>query len=213
MPTFTARSTPEPSSIPTRPNSPISNLRRHPNYYLPGGDLFIQIDDTMFRVHSYFFIRESSLWLYLLRTITRGRTLHDPIILSTEFHITPTPTPQTFAQFLWIFYNPYYGVYDVSISTWWNIEVYAACWTMNNILDLVDRELHRLIQLHRHQLSTTPWHTLSSVNNINTFTTPGDTEETWTVSETPYEDWITNPEIDDEISLLLDRHHLGDGRD
>src|SRR5271156_5587395 len=59
---------------------------------------------------------------------------HDPIILSHEFNISPPPTPHTFAQFLWVFYNPYYGVYDVSIATWWNIEAYAAYWEMSNIL-------------------------------------------------------------------------------
>ena len=53
MPTFSARSTPIPSPTDTRPNSPTSSLLRHPNCYLPGGDLFIQIDDTLFRIPSF----------------------------------------------------------------------------------------------------------------------------------------------------------------
>src|SRR5271156_6581566 len=190
MPTFTARSTPEPSPTVTRPNSPISNLRRPPNYYLPGGDLYIQVDDTLFCIHSYFFIRESSRWLNFLRNTTQGRTTHNPIVLSLEFNLVSPPTPHTFAQFLWVFYNPYYGIYDVSIATWWNIEVYAAYFEMAHILDLVNRELHQLIQYHRRQQSTTPWQTLSLHDGSDPPTV--DDADSWNLSETPYDEWVTN---------------------
>ena len=108
-----------------------------------------------------------------------------------------------------MFYNPYYGVYDVSIATWWNIEAYAAYWEMSNILDLVDRELHQLIHRHQQQQSATPWHTLSLLENLPI----ADNVDTWDLSETPYEEWVTNPDVDEEISLLLNRRHLEDGRD
>ena len=88
MPTFTARSTPESSPIKTCPNSPISNLRHHPNYYLPGGDLFIQIDDALFCVHSYFFIRESSRWLHFLRTSPKD-------VSYTTLSSSPSSLPST----------------------------------------------------------------------------------------------------------------------
>jgi len=85
--------------------------------------------------------------------------------------------PDTFAQFLWVFYNPYYYVYDVLIETLWDIEVYAAYWEMQNILDLIDQELH-LIQDHRQQQSATPWHTLSLTDGSNPSTsTIADTTE------------------------------------
>ena len=31
-------------------------------YYLPGGDLYILIQNTMFRIHRYFFMRDSALF-------------------------------------------------------------------------------------------------------------------------------------------------------
>jgi len=207
MPTFTARSTPEPSETDTRPNSPISNLRRHPNYYLPGGDLYIQVVDTLFRVHSYFFIRESMLWQHILRNTTQGLRVHDPIILHHEFEITPFPTADSFAQLLWVFYNPYYYVYDVSVATWWTIENYASHFGMRYVLDLVHRELQRIVR--RRPRSLTPWLSLSQA----TPTTDEDEEETWNLSETPYDQWISDPEVDEEISLLLNRCHLEDGHD
>ena len=180
MPTFTARSTPKLSPTVTCPNSPISNLCHHPNYYLPGGDLYIQIDDTLFCIHSYFLIRESSRWLHLLRNTTQGRHTHNPIVLSHEFNISPPSTPRTFALFLWVFYNPYYCVYDVSIPTWWTIEVYAIYFGMRNILDLIDRELRRL----EYQRSSTPWGTLSRLDGSDP--TTDTTDDTWELSESPY---------------------------
>ena len=213
MPTFSARSTPIPSPTDTRPNSPTSNLLRHPNYYLPGGDLFIRVEDTLFRVHSYFFVRESSRWLSLLRNTDQGRTPHTPIVLSDEFSINPPATPRTFALLLWIFYNPYYYVFDVSIETLWDIEVYAGYFQMQNVLDLIDRELHRLIRVHRRQQTHTPWHTLSTIVDTNSpTTTAGIVDEVWETSETPYDEWITDPDVEEEISLLLNQRHLEDGQ-
>ena len=82
---------------------------------------------------------------------------------------------------------------------------------MTNILDLVDRELHRLIQYHRRQQSTTPWQTLSLHDGSDPPTV--DDPDSWNLSEAPYKEWITNPDVDEEISLLLNRRHLEDGRD
>ena len=209
MPTFSAHST-STSPVPTRPNSPTSNLLRS-DYYLPGGDLYIQVDNILFCVHSYFFVRESSRWLHLLRHTTRGQTIHHPIILVDEFHITPPASPRTFAQFLWLFYNPYYHVHDLSTAALWEIEAYAACWQMQNILDFVDRELHRIIRHHRRLQTATSWLTLSPHDESDP--SHESTTETWDLSERPYEDWISGPDVVDEISLLLNRQHLEDGRD
>src|SRR5271155_2507288 len=217
MPTFTARSTsssptgihptPIPSPTDTRPNSPTSSLLRHPNYYLPGDDLFILVIDTLFRVHSYFFVRESTRWLHLLRNTDLGRNPHNPVVLSTEFNINPPSTPHTFALLLWVFYNPYYYVFDTSIEDLWDIEVYATHWEMQNVLSLIDQELHRLIRIHRRQQADTSWHTLSLIidTDSNATTTPNVVDEVWETAETPYEEWITDPDVEEEISLLLNR--------
>ena len=212
MPSFSARSvspTPSPSPpIPTRPNSPLSNLTRHPNFYLPGGDLFIQIDTTLFAVHQYFFIRESSRWLHFLRNTTRGRTAREPIILIDEFSISPLPTVDDFATFLWVFYNLYYSYRDVPVRTWWTIEVYASYFQMRNVLDLVFRELNIIVQNHR--ASSTNWLSLSRLDGSNN---PDDDEVPWNSSEEPYENWITNSDVVEEVSLILNRPHLLDGQD
>src|SRR5271163_2665926 len=73
----------------TRPNSPSPIIETHIDYYLPGGDLFIQVDTTIFHVHSYFFNRESQDCRNLIEHTVRGRNgVVTPIILSDEFALS-----------------------------------------------------------------------------------------------------------------------------
>src|SRR5271156_4606475 len=85
------------SSSTTRPNSPNLPIHNHIEYYLPGGDLFILVDDTLFRIHSYFFHRESQNWQNLLGTTTTGRAPNAPLIFKNEFPLRPPATPSLFA--------------------------------------------------------------------------------------------------------------------
>ena len=104
MESITTGPTPSSSST-THPNSPTLTIRNHIKYYDPGGDLFTLIDDTLFRIHSYFFHCESLDWQNLLGTTTTGHTADAPLILTDEFVLYPPATPILFAQFLWVFYN------------------------------------------------------------------------------------------------------------
>ena len=132
------------SSSTTRLNSPASIIHNHIEYYLPGGDLFILVDDTLFRIHSYFFRRESQDWRNLLGTTTTGRTADAPLILNEEFAIRPPATPLLFANFLWVFYNPRYSIYDASSTTWRQIQLYAIHWRMDQVQHLAYRELEAI---------------------------------------------------------------------
>ena len=42
-------------------------LTRHHQYYLPGGDLYLQVENVLFQVHSYFFTRESTEFAALIQ--------------------------------------------------------------------------------------------------------------------------------------------------
>jgi len=157
--------TPLPSPTDTRPNSPFSNLDRSLHYYLPGGDLYVQIDNTLFRIHSYFLIRESFIWRHLLRGNTIGRTQRDPVILRDTLPIPSFTTPDTFAEFLWIFYNPMYSVYQAPSETWFTILSYAITWGMDNICDLVYRELSRSVD--NHLTTSTGWLTMHADDELD----------------------------------------------
>src|SRR5271155_3461826 len=91
------------SSSNTHPNSLTLTIRNHFEYYIPGGDLFILVDDTLFHVHSYFFHRESIDWRNLLETTTSGCRADAPLMLNDEFALYPPMTPILFGHFLWDF--------------------------------------------------------------------------------------------------------------
>ena len=150
------------SSSTTRPNSPNLPVHNHIEYYLPGGDLFILVDNTLFRVHSYFFRRESQNWRNLLGTTTTGRTADAPLILNDEFPLRPPATPSLFANFLWVFYNPRYSIYEASSATWRQIQLYAIHWRMDQIQDLAYRHLEAIDSIDDYYFphSSTEWNSL-----------------------------------------------------
>jgi hypothetical protein len=160
----TQDTTPLPSPTDTRPNSPFSNLHRNRHYYLPGGDLYILVDNTLFRIHSYFLIRESFLWRHFLRGTTTGQTQRNPIRLTDELPVPVSTTPNTFADLLWVFYNPLYSVYLAPSTTWFNILSYAIIWGMDDICDLVYRELSRIVD--HHLTTSTGWLTVHAEDEL-----------------------------------------------
>ena len=120
----------------TCPNSPTSIITNHCEYYLPGGDLFIKVDNTLFCMHTYFFIHESIIWQNVLGTTHRGQTATDPLILGTHILCSTTPIPDSFTNFLWVFYNPIYSKYITTKETWTEIYTYALNWRFNKIQGL-----------------------------------------------------------------------------
>ena len=86
-------------------------------YYLPGGDLYILIQNTMFRIHRYFFMRDSALFrarmehseAYIDDPTQTGTTRSDAIMFFNNFYTTP----RTFTTFLSIIYNPRYNLRTV----------------------------------------------------------------------------------------------------
>ena len=108
------------------------------HYYLPGGDLYILIQDTMFRIHHYFFMHDSALFqariehckAYIDDPTQTGTTRSDTIMFFNNFYTTP----RTFTCFLSIIYNPRYSLYDGYTQQDWNdILVIATAWGFREI--------------------------------------------------------------------------------
>src|SRR5271155_2720058 len=151
------------SSSTTRLNSPASIIHNHIEYYIPGGDLFILVDDTLFRIHSYFFHCESLDWRNLLETTTTGHNANTPIILNNEFALYPPATPILFTHFLWVFYNPRYSIYEASNEIWRQIQSYAIQWHMDQVQNLAYQELNDSIDDYyfgHYLYSATTWNLL-----------------------------------------------------
>ena len=120
----------------THPDSPYMTIVCHNTYYLPGGDLFLLVDATLFRFHKYFLIRESQPWREYLLNTSKGQSVYDPININWDILFSFSIMPSHFASFLWVFYNSTYSLYDAPESTWLDIQALASIWDMPHVEDL-----------------------------------------------------------------------------
>lgn len=132
----------------------VGSVTRHETYYIPSGDVVFQVENTLFRVHRYFFERESAPFRDMLslpmpggqnsntgsdkgKSPSRqpeGTTDESPINL-------PQVTSDDFASLLWVFYNPTYYQYNQPIETWASILHLAHRWDFPSIRALAFHEL------------------------------------------------------------------------
>jgi len=106
------------------PNPTNDRIMRHVDYYITGGDVVFrvckicdrlscqlstmthsQVENTLYRVHRYFFTRDSALFREKLPhppppgEFTKGSSDSNPFVLEDTLKID-------FERLLWIFYNP-----------------------------------------------------------------------------------------------------------
>ncbi|KAF9479393.1 hypothetical protein BDN70DRAFT_696162 [Pholiota conissans] len=99
---------------------------RHQEYFLPGGDLYLQVDNVLFRIHKFFFERDSAHFRTLLdspvapNTTRSGSSETKPIAIRNS-------SPSEFAKFLFIFYNPKYSDYTDFDTADWTCVLKIAC--------------------------------------------------------------------------------------
>ncbi|THV06186.1 hypothetical protein K435DRAFT_645658 [Dendrothele bispora CBS 962.96] len=121
----------------------FSALKRNEKYFLTGGDLFFLVEQEHFRVHRYFFERESPYFKAQLAIPAapgaprQGSSITSSIILDDV-------RSADFARFLWVFYNPRYSLYDASIQDWTAILALAHRWNFHEVKNLAVRELEKL---------------------------------------------------------------------
>ncbi|KAF5354946.1 hypothetical protein D9756_005641 [Leucocoprinus leucothites] len=127
MPNLNIRTGPAPSG---------EALSRHDQYYISGGDLHFLLRRTHFRVHSYFFRRESKYWnARLAGPVSPGDNPKPPgTHESTAFLVNEDP--EDFATFLWVFYNPKYSLYQAPLNKWITILRLATLWECPGVRDL-----------------------------------------------------------------------------
>ncbi|KAF9047609.1 hypothetical protein BJ165DRAFT_1344790 [Panaeolus papilionaceus] len=121
----------------------IRDFRPHEKYYFPAGDLHVLAGHTMFRIHSYFFSRESPIFNRRLYPASpgserEGTTESNPIMLEEDIK------PRDFEKLLWVFYNPRYSLYEgATVDDWRVILNLADKWSFPEVKELAVRELHK----------------------------------------------------------------------
>ncbi|KAF8622961.1 hypothetical protein AX15_006633 [Amanita polypyramis BW_CC] len=128
-----------PNIIVTPSNYSMQQTVRHPKYYLNGGDLHLLIRGQLFRVHGYFFGRDSTKFLPVSscgHASPGGDSDKSPIIVDVD--------PTKFEKLLWVFYNPTYSLYDASVDDWTDILELSHKWEFTQAKQLAIRELEKL---------------------------------------------------------------------
>lgn len=119
-------------------------LTRHEEYHINGGDLFFLVEHVQFRVHRYFFERESGVFRNQLTTpaspgaTRQGSSESNAIVLENVKSVD-------FAKFLWVFYNPKYSLYNATTEDWTVIINLAHRWAFPEVKSLAVRELEKLV--------------------------------------------------------------------
>lgn len=127
-------------------SDPFPSLARHPKYNISGADLCFLVEKVHFRVHRYFFERESHFFSGRLATPAspgeepQGTRDSNAILLENV-------TVEHFAIFLWVFYNPRYSLYDASVADWEIILGLAVRWGFSEVKNLAVRELEKKTEM------------------------------------------------------------------
>ena len=80
-------------------------LVRHHQYYIPRGDLYIQVQNVLFRMHSYFFNQKSDEFRKLL--LEHSQQSYSGLFPSYPLFL-PNTNPETLANVLWSSTTPSY---------------------------------------------------------------------------------------------------------
>ncbi|KAJ3820656.1 hypothetical protein F5880DRAFT_930044 [Lentinula raphanica] len=125
----------------------LRQLKRSSEFFLTGGDLHLIVNEYRFRVHSYFFTRESQHFRQRLAISDafdiqgNGSSMSSAIVLD-DYEITA----EEFESFLRVFYNPKYYYYDLARphEEWASILKLSNLWDFPNVKELAIRELEKL---------------------------------------------------------------------
>jgi len=120
-----------------------STPQQHSEYYLEGGNLIIQVENTLFRVWSTTFRKHSKCFDELLRPpmVVKQRSVPDGTDDEHPLHLQGLK-PYEFVCFLWILYPPVFGQYKADTALHWiTILELSHRWDFEDIHKLAIKQL------------------------------------------------------------------------
>ncbi|KAJ8592484.1 hypothetical protein M405DRAFT_879937 [Rhizopogon salebrosus TDB-379] len=118
----------------------LARVVHHKDFYLRGGDMTVMVENHLYRIHSYFFERESLFFRQKFQA-TEGE---DRGSSDNNAYTLDDVKSEDFARFLWVFYNPKYSLYDAPLETWLSILHLANRWSFGSVKELTVRELEKI---------------------------------------------------------------------
>ncbi|KAI9568843.1 hypothetical protein HD554DRAFT_678570 [Boletus coccyginus] len=125
------------------PSHGVSRVVHHKDFYIRGGDMTVLVENHLYRIHSYFFERES---LFFRQKVNNSNNNGDQELGSTDSnaYTLEDVKSEDFARFLWVFYNPKYSIYEAPLETWLSILRLANRWSFDSVKELSVRELEKI---------------------------------------------------------------------
>jgi len=122
-------------------HSSLERVDRHEEYYIPTGDVVFMVENTLFRVHQHFFVRESA---HFRTVVFPSSNFKQAQVGTSDAHpiIRNDVTAVDFARLLWVFYNDDY-TYDATIDVWSSILRVAHNWGFDKVKSLAIREMEK----------------------------------------------------------------------
>ena len=87
-------------------------ISQHSTYWLPSGDLHILVENVIL-VHHYFFKQDFFMFMGFLNNADDTSLHPSRKTLATTIILHDT-SPEAYANFLCVFYNPSYSIYDIN---------------------------------------------------------------------------------------------------
>ncbi|RPD62756.1 hypothetical protein L226DRAFT_503801 [Lentinus tigrinus ALCF2SS1-7] len=125
-----------------QPQSAVEKIERHPKYYLNGGDVHFLVENYIYRVHRYFFERESAWFREKLGTPSPAGQQPKGSFDANPFPLDDVAADDSF-KFFWVFYNPTYSIYDATLDDWVAILELAFDWRFGEVKKLCTREIEK----------------------------------------------------------------------
>ncbi|KAG1723130.1 uncharacterized protein EDB91DRAFT_1173549 [Suillus paluster] len=121
------------SAEPNSSENGVSQIKNHPQYFIPTGDIEFLAQSVLFKVHSHFFQRESNSFRDIF---SEGGGDTKPYTLDVK--------SDDFAHFLWVFYDEDYEYENQPLERWLIILRLATRWGFHKIRKLVVRQLEKI---------------------------------------------------------------------
>ncbi|KAG1810552.1 uncharacterized protein BJ212DRAFT_1278788 [Suillus subaureus] len=116
----------------------VSRVQHHPEFYLPGGNITFLVENTLFRVHRFFFERESQVFIRKLAQAPQDGTSDD-----SAFRVEDV-TSDDFATLLWVWYSPMYRLDRKLSDNWLVILELSTRWQFLEMRKLAVEQLQNL---------------------------------------------------------------------
>ncbi|KAG6857751.1 hypothetical protein H0H87_004167 [Tephrocybe sp. NHM501043] len=128
------------------PEPEFKQVQRNYRFYLTGGDVHFLVEKQLFRVHRYFFERESRVFREQIQMPPTDGGPRDGDEEAMAI-VLDDISVAAFETLLSVFYNPKYSLFDWTVEEWISVLELTQKWEFREVHNLAIRELEKQTQI------------------------------------------------------------------